>query len=186
MALITRRNALQVGVGALAGTTMLGSGSLRAQIAVKDVAPPKFEIESGAALRVLRPSKFVQGDETLFLENSKKFTDQTGVAVTVTSESWEDLRPKTATAAAMRPTMGSAVAMAAEMGVDLLTEGQYRALQELGEFDTKTSSWISTPPEVRKLGGALFCDRRYGQVFLYHNGAQSYYGARAFRGALRV
>ncbi len=101
MALITRRNALQVGVGALAGTTMLGSGSLRAQIAVKDVAPPKFEIESGASLRVLRPSKFVSGDEVLFLENSKKFTEQTGVEVTVTSESWEDLRPKTATAAAI-------------------------------------------------------------------------------------
>jgi hypothetical protein len=81
---------------------------------------------------------------------------------------------------------GSAVAMAAEMGIDLLTEGQYRALQELGEFDTKTSSWISTPPEVRKLGGALFCDRRYGKVFVYHNGAQSYYAARGFRGALGV
>ena len=97
----TRRDALQLGAGALAGTTMLASGSLRAQIAVKDVAPPKFAIESGATLRVLRPSKFVQGDETLFLENSKKFTEQTGVQVTVTSESWEDLRPKTATAAAI-------------------------------------------------------------------------------------
>ena len=80
MTLFTRRDALQIGAGALAGTTMLASGSLRAQIAVKDVAPPKFEIESGATLRVLRPSKFVQGDETLFLENSKKFTEQTGVA----------------------------------------------------------------------------------------------------------
>ncbi len=101
MALITRRDALQVGLGALAGTTMLGTGSLRAQIAVADVAPPKFDIESGASLRVLRPSKFVQGDETLFLENSKKFADQYGIPVTVTSESWEDLRPKTATAAAI-------------------------------------------------------------------------------------
>ncbi len=80
----------------------------------------------------------------------------------------------------------SAVEMAAAMGVTLLTEGQYRELQELGEFDTKTSSWIETPPDVRDLGGALFCDRRYGRVFVYHNGAQSYYAARGFRGLLRV
>ena len=81
---------------------------------------------------------------------------------------------------------GSAVEMAAAMGIDLLTEEQYRALQRLGEFDTKTSSWILTPPDVRSLGGALFCDRRYGKVFVYHNGAQSYYAARGFRGMLRV
>jgi hypothetical protein len=81
---------------------------------------------------------------------------------------------------------GSAVETAAAMGMELLTEEQYRQLQELGEFDTKTSSWIRTPPEVRKLGGALFCDRRYGKVFVYHNGAQSYYAARGFRGLLRV
>src|SRR5689334_21022896 len=81
---------------------------------------------------------------------------------------------------------GSAIDMAAAMGVELLTEEQYRELQELGEFDTKTSSWVKTPADVRKLGGALFCDRRYGKVFLYHNGAQSYYAARAFRGSLRV
>jgi len=80
----------------------------------------------------------------------------------------------------------SAHEMAAAMGVELLTEEQYRELQELGEFDTKTSSWIQTPPEVRALGGALFGDRRYGRVFVYHNGAQSYYAARAFRGLLRV
>ena len=80
----------------------------------------------------------------------------------------------------------SAVGMATNMGIALLTEEQYRELQNLGEFDTKTSSWVSTPPEVRKLGGALFCDRRYGRVFVYHNGAQSYYAARGFRGALRV
>ena len=80
----------------------------------------------------------------------------------------------------------SATDMAAAMGVDLLTEEQYRDLQKLGEFDTKTSSWISTPPDVRALGGALFCDRRYGKVFVYHNGAQSYYAARAFRGSLRL
>jgi hypothetical protein len=81
---------------------------------------------------------------------------------------------------------GSAVEMAAGMGVALLTEEQYRALQQLGEFDTKTSSWVSTPSGMRSLGGALFCDRRYGQVFIYHNGAQSYYAARGFRGWLQV
>lgn len=81
---------------------------------------------------------------------------------------------------------GSAVEMATAMGLDLLTEEQYRALQTLGEFDTKTSSWIKTPSGVRALGGALFCDRRYGKVFVYHNGAQSYYAARGFRGSLRV
>ncbi len=81
---------------------------------------------------------------------------------------------------------GSAVGVAAEMGVELLSEEQYRALQALGEFDTKTSSWVATPSDVRKLGGALFCDRRYGRVFTYHNGAQSYYGARGFRGWLAV
>jgi hypothetical protein len=76
--------------------------------------------------------------------------------------------------------------MAAEMGVDLLTEEQYRALQQLGTFDAKTSSWVKTPAAIRKLGGALFADFRYGQVFVYHNGAESYYGARGFRGSLRV
>lgn len=80
----------------------------------------------------------------------------------------------------------SAVEAAATLGAALLNEAQYRALQELGEFDTKTSSWIVTPPEIRELGGALFCDRRYGQVFTYHNGAQSYYAARGFRAQLRV
>jgi hypothetical protein len=80
----------------------------------------------------------------------------------------------------------SAVEMAGEMGIELLTETQYRALQRLGEFDTKTSSWIATPPDVRSLGGALFCDRRYGKVFVYHNGAESYYAARGFRGSLTV
>jgi hypothetical protein len=80
----------------------------------------------------------------------------------------------------------SAVAMAAAMGIELLSEEQYRELQQLGNFDTKTSSWVKTPPDIRKLGGALFCDRRYGHVFLSHNGAESYYAARAFRGSLRV
>jgi Protein of unknown function (DUF4256) len=80
----------------------------------------------------------------------------------------------------------SAVEMAAAMGIELLTEEQYRALQQLGDFDTKTSSWIKTPSDIRALGGALFCDRRYGKVFVYHNGAPSYYAARGFRGVLRV
>lgn len=80
----------------------------------------------------------------------------------------------------------SAIDVASSIGVELLTEDQYRKLQELGEFDTKTSSWVQTPADVRKLGGALFCDRRFGRVFVYHNGAQSYYAARAFRGSLRV
>ncbi len=80
----------------------------------------------------------------------------------------------------------SAMNMAAAMGIELLTEEQYRQLQKLGEFDTKTSSWVKTPPEIRKLGGALFCDRRFDTVFLYHNGAESYYAGRAFRGCLKV
>ncbi|WP_280154370.1 DUF4256 domain-containing protein [Piscinibacter sp. XHJ-5] len=80
----------------------------------------------------------------------------------------------------------SAVEMAAAMGIELLTEEQYRELQKLGDFDTKTSSWVSTPSDVRALGGALFCDKRYGKVFVYHNGAQSYYASRGFRGWLQV
>jgi hypothetical protein len=80
----------------------------------------------------------------------------------------------------------SAVEMAASIGIELLTEEQYRNLQQFGKFDLKTSSWVKTPAEIRKLGGALFCDRRYDTVFLYHNGAESYYAARGFRGVLRV
>jgi hypothetical protein len=80
----------------------------------------------------------------------------------------------------------SATAMAAGMGVELLTEEQYRELQKLGNFDTKTSSWVKTPSAIRRLGGALFCDRRYDTVFLYHNGAESYYAARGFRSSLRI
>ncbi len=84
-----------------------------------------------------------------------------------------------------KPT-NNAIDMASEMGIELLTEEQYRALQKLGNFDTKTSSWVKTPPEIRKLGGALFCDRRYNHVFVYHNGAESYYGVRGFRGCIKV
>jgi hypothetical protein len=80
----------------------------------------------------------------------------------------------------------SALGMASEMGIEILTEDQYRDLQKLGEFDLKTSSWIATPDDIRQLGGALFCDRRYDTIFTYHNGAESYYGARGFRGSLRV
>jgi hypothetical protein len=80
----------------------------------------------------------------------------------------------------------NAVDMAAAMGIALLTEEQYRELQKLGNFDTKTSSWVKTPSDIRKLGGAIFCDRRYNTVFVYHNGAESYYAARGFRGSLRV
>ena len=80
----------------------------------------------------------------------------------------------------------NAMDMAAAMGIELLTEEEYRELQKVGKFDTKTSSWVKTPSDIRKLGGALFCDRRYGNVFVYHNGAESYYAARAFRGSLRV
>lgn len=90
-------------------------------------------------------------------------------------ESRKEHKPKT-----------SAMDMAAAMGVEILTEEEYRYLQKLGDFDMKTSSWVKTPDDIRKLGGALFCDRRFGHVFVYHNGAQSYYGARAFRGSLRV
>jgi hypothetical protein len=80
----------------------------------------------------------------------------------------------------------NAVDMAASMGIELLTEVQYRELQKIGKFDTKTSSWVKTPAEIRKFGGAIFCDRRYDHVFMYHNGAESYYAVRGFRGSLRV
>jgi hypothetical protein len=81
---------------------------------------------------------------------------------------------------------GSAAELAAALGIEMLTEEQYRSLQKLGEFDLKTSSWVQTPADIRDLGGALFCDRRFGHVFVYHNGAESYYAVRGFRGALRV
>jgi hypothetical protein len=86
----------------------------------------------------------------------------------------------------IHPGGGNALDMAADIGIEILTEEQYRQLQRLGNFDTKTSSWVSTPSDIRKLGGALFMDRRYNTVFVYHNGAQSFYSARGFRGSLRV
>ena len=85
-----------------------------------------------------------------------------------------------------KPAGGSAMSVAAAMGVELLTEDEYREMQTLGEFDLKTSSWVATPADIRKLGGAIFCDRRFGRVFTYHNGAESYYGARGFRGSLKI
>lgn len=84
------------------------------------------------------------------------------------------------------PPKNNVIDIAAEMGIDVLTEKQYRELQQLGEFDTKTSSWVKTPVEIRNLGGAIFCDRRYNHVFVYHNGADSYYGVRGFRGSLSI
>ena len=81
---------------------------------------------------------------------------------------------------------GSSIEMTSSLGIEMLTEAQYREPQKLGEFDTKTSSWVKTPPDVRRLGSALFCDRRYGQVFVYHNSAESYYAARGFRGVVSV
>lgn len=116
-------------------------------------------------------------DEYLFFDCSPE-TPKGRVSVCYDREGLEsrkEHKPKT-----------SAMDMAAAMGVGMLTEEQYRALQQLGVFDTKTSSWVQTPPDIRKLGGALFGDRRYGHVFIYHNGAQSYYAVRGFRASLRV
>jgi len=115
--------------------------------------------------------------EYIFFDCSAE-TPKGRVSVCYDREGWEsrkEHRPK-----------NTAMDMAAAMGIELLTEEQYQELQKLGDFDTKTSSWVKTPAEIRKLGGALYCDRRYGRVFVGHNGAQSYYAARAFRGSLRV
>ncbi len=115
--------------------------------------------------------------EYIFFDCSAE-TPKGRVSVCYDREGWEsrkEHRPKT-----------TAMDMASEMGIELLTEEQYLELQKLGEFDLKTSSWVKTPAEMRKLGGALYCDRRYGRVFVGHNGAQSYYAARGFRGWLRV
>ncbi len=115
--------------------------------------------------------------EYLFFDCSAE-TPKGRVSVCYDRAGWEsrkEHRPKT-----------TAMDMAAAMGVELLTEEQYYELQKLGDFDTKTSSWVKTPADIRELGGALYCDRRYGRIFVGHNGAQSYYAARAFRGSLRV
>jgi Protein of unknown function (DUF4256) len=115
--------------------------------------------------------------EFIFFDCSAE-TPKGRVSVCYDREGWlsrKEARPKT-----------TAMDMAAAMGIELLTEEQYFELQKVGEFDLKTSSWVKTPDEMRKLGGALYCDRRYGRVFVGHNGAQSYYAARAFRGSLRV
>ena len=115
--------------------------------------------------------------EYIFFDCSAE-TPKGRVSVCYDREGWEsrkEHRPKT-----------TAMDMAAAMGIDLLTEEEYFALQKLGDFDTKTSSWVKTPAQIRELGGALYCERRYGRIFVGHNGAQSYYAARAFRGSLRV
>lgn len=116
-------------------------------------------------------------DEYLFVDCSAE-SPSGRRSVCFDKEGWESRKEH-------RPA-GNAVDMATEMGIELLTEEQYRQLQQLGKFDAKTSSWIQTPPSIRKLGGALFADYRYGTVFVYHNGAQSYYGSRGFRGCLWV
>ena len=116
-------------------------------------------------------------NEYIFFDCSPE-TPKGRVSVCYDREGWEsrkEHRPKT-----------TAMDMATAMGIELLTEDQYQELQELGDFDTKTSSWVKTPADIRKLGGALYCDRRYGRVFVGHNGAQSYYAARGFRGWLRI
>ena len=115
--------------------------------------------------------------EYVFVDCSAE-TPKERTSVCYDREGWESRKEH-------RPA-NTAVDMAAAMGIELLTEQEYMALQKLGNFDTKTSSWVRTPDDIRKLGGALYCDRRYGRVFVGHNGAQSYYGARAFRGSLRV
>ena len=115
--------------------------------------------------------------EYIFFDCSAE-TPKGRVSVCYDREGWlsrKEARPKT-----------TAMDMAAAMGIELLTEEEYLELQKLGDFDTKTSSWVKTPAEIRKLGGALYCDRRYDHVFVYHNGAESYYAARGFRGSLRV
>src|SRR5882672_9902541 len=115
--------------------------------------------------------------EYIFFDCSAE-TPKDRTSVCYDREGWlsrKEARPKT-----------TAMDMAAAMGIELLTEEEYLELQKLGEFDTKTSSWVKTPADIRELGGALYCDRRYGRVFVGHNGAQSYYSARAFRGSLRV
>ena len=118
-----------------------------------------------------------KSDEYIFWDCSAE-TPKGRVSVCYDREGWvsrKEHRPK-----------NTAMDMAAAMGIELLTEEEYFVLQKLGDFDTKTSSWVKTPVEMRKLGGALYCDRRYGRIFVGHNGAQSYYAARAFRGSLRV
>lgn len=115
--------------------------------------------------------------EFIFADCSKESPDRRSLCYD--RDAWESRKEH-------KPKGGDAVSTAAAMGVELLSEEEYRALQTLGEFDTKTSSWIRTPTAIRDLGGALFCDRRYDHVFTYHNGAESYYAARGFRGSLRV
>ena len=115
--------------------------------------------------------------DVIFADSSKESPDRRSLCYD--RDAWQSRKEH-------KPKGGDAVSTAAAMGIELLTEEEYRQLQTLGEFDTKTSSWIRTPTAIRDLGGALFCDRRYDHVFTYHNGAESYYAARGFRGSLRV
>ena len=118
-----------------------------------------------------------EGGEFIFVDCSKESPDRRSLCYD--KDAWNSRKEH-------KPKGGDAVSTAASMGIELLTEEEYRHLQTLGEFDTKTSSWVKTPTAVRDLGGAIFCDRRYDRVFTYHNGAESYYAARGFRGVLRV
>jgi hypothetical protein len=116
-------------------------------------------------------------EKIVFMDCSPQ-TPQGRVSVCYDRAGWESRKEA-------RP-QNNAIDMAAEMGIQILTEKEYRELQNLGEFDTKTSSWVITPPDVRKLGGAIFCDRRFGRIFTYHNGPQSYFGVRGFRGSVKI
>jgi len=152
-------------------------------IAWKDVLA---KLKPAAALRSLRAMEDTGGEPDVIAQEGRDF-----VFCDCSAQSPAGRRSYCYDGDALRSRKehkprSSAAEEAAAMGIELLTEEQYRALQELEEFDTKTSSWILTPPDVRSLGGALFCDRRYGRVFTYHNGAESYYAARGFRGRVRV
>jgi Protein of unknown function (DUF4256) len=150
-------------------------------------ADVRAKLDNGPdALRSLREMEITGGEPDVIGRNTGRFTfcdcsAQSPIGRRSTCYDVEALESRKE----HKPANG-AVQMAAAMGIELLTQAQYRELQMLGEFDTKTSSWVRTPPEVRALGGALFCDRRYGQVFVYHNSAQSYYAARGFRGSLQI
>ena len=148
-------------------------------LAADDEGPPsEYEIMSRAMQELLEEKGVITADEIRRrMETFEEDFPYRGSRVI--ARAWVDAEFR-------KRLIADGKAACAEMGIELLSESQYRDLQKLGEFDTKTSSWVQTPPEIRKLGGALFCDRRYDHVFTYHNGAESYYAARGFRGALKV